>query len=80
MELRYDFFEQVELRSERVQQHEVWTSAGLDEEERGAANIDMLDGKVGSPAQFLRLSRRRPQRLHDKRDQPHADADADKDQ
>ena len=79
-ELRYDFFEQVQLRSQRMQKHEVWTFAGLEVAERIAANIDVLDGKVRSPAQSLRLSRRRPQRLHDKREQPHADADADKDQ
>ena len=65
---------------QRMQQHEVWTSAGLEVAERIAANIDVLDGKVRSPAQSLRLSRHRAQRFHDKRDQPHADADADKDQ
>jgi hypothetical protein len=49
--LRHDLFEQIELCSERMQENENGTLAGLYIAELGAANVDGSDRNVRRPAQ-----------------------------
>ena len=78
--LRHDLFEQIELCSERMQENENGTLAGLYIAELGAANVDGLDRNVRRPAQCSGRPRLSPQRLHDKRDEPQPDSDGNKDE
>jgi hypothetical protein len=78
--LRHDLFEQIELRSQRMQKDENRALARLDVAKFGAANVDGLDRNVRRPAQCGGRPRLLPQRLHDKRDEPQPDSDGNKDE
>src|SRR6516165_7018518 len=52
--LRYDFFEQIKLRSQRMKKHQDWASAGSDEAQLMAPNINVVDRCVRRPTQRRR--------------------------
>ena len=60
-----DLLEDIELRAQRVQQHDVGSRAGLDVPHLDTAHFRSLDRYARVPRQLVGTSRARAQRLHD---------------
>src|SRR6516165_6665698 len=74
--LRYDFFEQIELRSQRMKKHQDWASAGSDEAQLMAPNINVGDRYVRRPTKLFRRVGCGPEGLNAEGCEPNAESNA----